>query len=166
MTLSATSSILTTLRNRQTAVNWQQLLTRIIEAFDCSTGTIHILDRDTQLLKLQAQQGIPPFLLPKMSAIPIGKGMAGIAAERRQPVEMCNLQTDESGVARPAAKETKVEGSIAVPMLLKGELYGTLGIAKPVPYDFTEEETDDLMKIGEEMSRYIQANPTQHAETL
>jgi len=160
MALSSTSSILATLRNKHTAINWQQLLTDIIGAYDCSTGTIHILDKDTQLLKLQAQQGIPPFLLPKMAAIPIGKGMAGIAAERKQPVEMCNLQTDESGVARPAAKETKVEGSIAVPMLLDGELYGTLGIAKPVPYDFTEEETKDLMKIGEEMSRYIQANPT------
>ena len=163
MALSTTSSILATLQNKQTAVNWQQLLTEIIEAFDCTTGTIHILNRDTQLLTLQAQQGIPPFLLPKMAAIPIGKGMAGIAAERKQPVEMCNLQTDESGVARPAAKETKVEGSIAVPMLLNGELYGTLGIAKPVPYDFTEEETNELMKIGEEMSHYIQANPTQVA---
>jgi hypothetical protein len=40
---------------------------------------------------------------------------------------MCNLQIDDSGVARPAAKETKVEGSIAVPMLLEGKLYGTLG---------------------------------------
>ena len=54
--------------------------------------------------------------------------------------EICNLQTDDSGVARPAARETKVEGSIAVPMLLNGTLYGTFGIAKPVAYDFTKEE--------------------------
>lgn len=155
------SSILSSLQNKEAEVNWQQLLTDIIAAFGCTTGTIHILDRNTNLLMLQAQQGIPDFLLPKMSAIPIGKGMAGIAAERRQAVEMCNLQTDESGVARPAAKETKVEGSIAAPMLLDGELYGTLGIAKPVPYDFTEEETNDLMKIGEELSRYVRDNAIQ-----
>ena len=78
--------------------------------------------------------------------------MAGIAAERREPVEMCNLQTDDSGVARPAAKETKVEGSIAVPMMLEGKLYGVFGIAKPVPYDFTEEEITELNKIGQAMS--------------
>ncbi len=81
--------------------------------------------------------------------------MAGIAAERRQPVEMCNLQTDDSGVARPAAKETKVEGSIAVPMLLDGILYGTLGVAKPVPYNFKEEEVADLLNIGTAVSRWI-----------
>ena len=157
-----TSSILTTLRNQESVVNWQQLLSDIISSFGCSTGTIHIFDRETKILRLQAQQGIPPFLLPKMAEIPIGKGMAGIAAERREPVKMCNLQTDDSGVARPAAKETKVEGSIAVPMLLDRDLYGTLGIAKLVPYDFTEEEKDTLIKIGEEMSRYIRAHASPH----
>ncbi|GGK74257.1 GAF domain-containing protein [Rufibacter glacialis] len=154
--MATTSTILATLRQDDSKLNWQQLLSDIISAFDCSTGTIHTLDKESELLKLQAHQGIPDFLLPKMTEIPIGKGMAGIAAERRLAVEMCNLQKDDSGVARPAAKETKVEGSIAVPMLLDGELYGTLGIAKPVPYDFTEDEKQSLLEIGEEMSRRIQ----------
>lgn len=149
----------------QPTTNWQQLLSDVIAAFGCTTGTIHLLDQETNLLKLQAQQGIPDFLLPKMAEIPIGKGMAGIAAERRQPVEMCNLQTDASGVARPAAKETKVEGSIAVPMLLDGALYGTLGIAKPVPYDFTEEEVNDLLEIATEIACSVSAKSAQPASS-
>ncbi|MGS0528137.1 GAF domain-containing protein [Zobellia nedashkovskayae] len=109
------------------------------------------------MLQIQAHKGIPPFLIPKLSIIPIGKGMAGIAAERKEAVEMCNLQTDDSGVARRAAKETKVEGSIAVPMLLEGQLFGTLGVAKPVSYDFTEDERNNLLKIGEAMSKALLA---------
>lgn len=142
----------------QPSVNWEDVLSNIIPSFECTTGTIHFLEAETSLLKLQAQIGIPDFLIPKLSKIPIGKGMAGIAAERRQPVEMCNLQTDDSGVARPSAKETKVEGSIVVPLLLNDILYGTLGIAKPIPYDFTEDEQSDLLKIGEEMSRVLRSN--------
>ncbi len=141
----------------QPNVDWQQLLESVITSFDCSTGTLHFLNQETELLQIQAHKGIPPFLIPKLSTIPIGKGMAGIAAERKEAVEMCNLQTDDSGVARPAAKETKVEGSIAVPMLLDGKLYGTLGIAKPVPYDFTEEERRNLLEIGEAMSKALLA---------
>ena len=137
---------------KQQELNWQSLLEEIITAFDCSTGTLHFLNKDTNLLQVQAHKGIPDFLIPKLSTIPVGKGMAGIAAERREPVEMCNLQTDESGVARPAAKETKVEGSIAVPMMLDEKLYGVYGIAKPVPYDFTEDEIIQLKKIGQAMS--------------
>lgn len=154
--MSTVSSILNHLKENPSPLDFQHFLSDIISAFDCSTGTIHTLNDDNHLLELQAQQGIPDFLLPKMSVIPIGKGMAGIAAERRKPVEMCNLQTDDSGVARPAAKETKVEGSIAAPMMLEGKLYGTLGIAKPVPYDFTQEENESLMRIGEEVSRILQ----------
>ena len=153
--MNNTISIFESIKETKGDLNWQELLESIISAFDCTTGTIHTLDNETNLLMLKAQKGIPEFLLPKMSVIPIGKGMAGIAAERRQPVEMCNLQTDASGVARPAAKETKVEGSIAAPMMLEGELFGTLGIAKPVPYDFTKEESEALLKIGEEISRRI-----------
>lgn len=138
---------------QQTPVDWQKVLSECIACFGCSTGTLHFLEADSDILKLQAQIGIPPFLLPKVSQIPIGKGMAGIAAERREPVEMCNLQTDTSGVARPAAKETKVEGSIAVPIMLDGALYGTLGIAKPVSYEFTEDERRELMVIGAEIAK-------------
>jgi L-methionine (R)-S-oxide reductase len=141
-----------------TELDWETILKETISAFGCSTGTIHVLDHNTQLLMLKAQQGIPEFLLPKMVQIPIGKGMAGIAAERRQAVEMCNLQTDDSGVARPAAKETKVEGSIAVPMLLDGELYGVLGVAKPVSYDFKPEEREALLAIGSEISKKLVRN--------
>jgi L-methionine (R)-S-oxide reductase len=138
-------------------VNWQQMLTEILRVFDCTTGSIHLWDPEKEVLVMRSSQGIPDFLLPKIMAIPIGKGIAGIAALRREPVQLCNLQTDESGVARPAAKETKVEGSIAAPMLCNGQLYGTLGVAKPVPYDFTEEETAELLAIGKAIGKKLSA---------
>ncbi|PZX49154.1 GAF domain-containing protein [Algoriphagus chordae] len=156
--MNNSESIINSIKETSGDINWKELLESIISAFDCSTGTLHRLDTESNLLMLKSQVGIPDFLLPKMSSIPIGKGMAGIAAERKKPVEMCNLQTDDSGVARPAAKETKVEGSIAVPMLLEGKLYGVLGIAKSVPYDFTESESEELLKIGEEIARSISSS--------
>ncbi|MEP2237253.1 MAG: GAF domain-containing protein [Maribacter sp.] len=139
---------------KKDTTNWDNLLKLILAYFDCSTGTLHFLDENS-LLQLQSQVGIPEFLIPKLSTIPIGKGMAGIAAERRKPVEMCNLQTDDSGVARPSAKDTKVEGSLAAPLMHNDNLYGTIGIAKPVPYDFTETEMELLMQIGELISQKL-----------
>jgi L-methionine (R)-S-oxide reductase len=156
-----TQSILQSLSVDHATFDWDQLLNEILTTFDCSTGTIHTLDRSTNLLHLKAYKGIPEFLLPKMTVIPIGKGMAGVAAQRREPVQICNLQTDESGVARPSARDTKMEGSMTAPLMLDGELYGTLGIAKPVPYDFTQEETDALMEIGKALSRRIREQETQ-----
>ena len=50
------------------------------------------------LLHLEAHAGgIPAHLLPVIQRIPVGKGIAGLAVERQEPVDMCNLQTDSSG---------------------------------------------------------------------
>ncbi len=136
-------------------LNWDNILTKILKSFDCTTGSIHVLNQETNVLHIKAHKGIPEFLLPKMTIVPVGKGMAGVAAERMEPVQICNLQTDDSGIARPSAKDTKVEGAITAPLIFNGKLYGTLGIAKSVPYDFTEEETESLMKIGEVLAQKI-----------
>lgn len=131
------------------------VLEKLLQSFDCQVGTIHSLDRDTGMLKLRARRGVPDVILDKVRLIPIGKGMAGIAAERKQAVQICNLQTDNSGVAKPMAKETKMEGSVAAPMLNGGVLYGTLGVAKPVAYEFTQEEMDTLMSVGALIANYL-----------
>jgi L-methionine (R)-S-oxide reductase len=133
----------------------EAVLAKVLEAFQCPVGTIHSLDPASGMLKLRALKGIPPSILDKVRVIPIGKGMAGIAAERKQPVQVCNLQTDASGVAKPSAKDTKMEGSITVPMLQQGNLRGTLGVAKPVPYEFSEDETRVLMEAGSLISGYL-----------
>jgi putative methionine-R-sulfoxide reductase with GAF domain len=127
---------------------WPPLLDAVLAAFDCSTGTIHTLDPDSGKLALAAQRGIPGELMPMITSIPIGKGIAGAAAERREAVQLCNLQTDDSGVARPDAKKTQVSGSIAIPLLSGDELKGTLGIGKFIPYEFTADDIASLWQIG------------------
>lgn len=114
--------------------------------FDCQTGTVHLLKEG--LLRLAAHVNIPPPLLPIIDTVPIGKGIAGLAAERREPVSLCNLQTDTSGQARPNAKQTGMEGSLAVPMLVEGDLRGVFGIAKASAHDWTEAEKAELLEIA------------------
>lgn len=135
--------------------NWSQFLDNIVSDFGCTTGTLHRFDPVDNHLKLVASRRIPEVLMPVVQSIPIGKGIAGAAAERRAPIEMCNLQTDTSGVAKPGAKQTQVQGSLAVPVLDGDRLCGTLGIGKMVPYDFTEEEKSKLMKLASDISRTL-----------
>ena len=132
------------------------VLDQVLKRFDCVTGTIHALNRATGLLELRVQRGIPAVIMDKVTRIPIGKGMAGLAAERKEPVQVCNLQTDTSGQAKPGAKETKMAGSVAVPMLVDGALLrGVLGVAKPVAYEFTASDQALLLQIGELIGRQL-----------
>jgi L-methionine (R)-S-oxide reductase len=146
---STLDNLILAIQRKNEGNDWHSWLRQILEYFDCTTGTIHLLDEETGHLQLKSQVGVPDFLLPKMSQIPIGKGMAGIAAERKEPVQVCNLQTDESGVVRPGAKDTQVEGAITIPLLREGKLYGTLGIAKKEPHEFSDDETAQILQVGQ-----------------
>ena len=130
------------------AVDWQAVLDAAIADFNGTTGTLHRLDPIIGMLTLVAQRGIPPQIMPMIQTIPVGKGIAGVAAERREPVELCNLQADLGGVAKAGARATNVQGSLAVPCLLGDQLCGTLGVGMMTPHDFTEEEKARLMDIG------------------
>jgi len=126
----------------------QAVLDESIRAFDCQAGTLHWLDAQSGMLKLAAHRNIPDMIVQLASTVPIGKGIAGLAAQNREPVSLCNLQTDTSGQARPAAKSTGMEGSIAVPMLLAGELRGVLGVAKASAHDWSDSEKALLLAIA------------------
>ena len=135
--------------NQASPFSWSDFLDQTISSFGCTTGTLHRLDPADGHLKLVAHRGIPEALMPVIQSIPVGKGIAGAAAQRKEPVELCNLQTDTSGVAKPGAKQTHVQGSLAVPVLDVGSrLCGTLGIGKLTPYEFSAEEKDRLTETA------------------
>jgi L-methionine (R)-S-oxide reductase len=129
------------------------VLAAALAQYGCQTGTVHVL-RDGQL-KLSAYVNIPAQLVPIIETVPIGKGIAGLAAERREAVSLCNLQTDTSGQARPNAKQTGMEGAVAVPMLVDGDLRGVFGIAKVTAYDWSDAEKAEIMELAAELGRRI-----------
>ncbi len=125
-----------------------EALKLVLAAFKSETGTIHKLEAEKQLLHLAAQVGLPPFMLDVVKTIPVGKGIAGATAARGEPVTMCNLQTDTSGVAKPGAKQTGVGGALCVPIRTGDKITGTLGIGTQRPYEYTAAETQTLEEIG------------------
>jgi GAF domain-containing protein len=123
-------------------------LSRILKQFGADSGTIHLMSGDGLLHLKAASAGIPQFVLDTVRTIPVGKGMAGLAVERKEPVTACNIQTDTSGDVRSGAKSTGLQGSIVVPILRDGAAIGALGIANRQERTFTEAETELLLKAG------------------
>ena len=127
------------------------LLRLTLDQFEADTGTLHRLGQDG-LLHLEAWAGsIPDELLPVIRTIPVGKGIAGLAVERNEAVDLCNLQTDQSGTARPGARQTGVRGSICIPVRARGKAVGALGIATEAERAFSEQEIALLMEVGRVM---------------
>jgi signal transduction protein with GAF and PtsI domain len=129
-------------------------LDQAIAEFGCQAGTVHLLADG--VLVLAASRNIPEFVVGLVSVVPVGKGIAGLAAERREPVSLCNLQTDTSGQARPNAKATGMEGSVAVPAIDEGGvLRGVLGIAKAEAYDWSDAEKKRLAELAAGLANHV-----------
>jgi L-methionine (R)-S-oxide reductase len=125
----------------------QQALDEIIGRFGADTGTIHLIEDG--VLTLKAHHGLPPHVAEIVAKVPVGKGMAGLAAERNEPVSSCNIQQDRSGDVRPGAKATGVHGAVAVPIRDgNGAVVGVLGVGVHRDYEYTAEETERLLREG------------------
>ncbi|MBP6824333.1 MAG: GAF domain-containing protein [Acidobacteria bacterium] len=130
--------------------NLQERLEEIVGEFAADTGSIHLLENGVLILK--AHIGLPPHIVPVVSVVPIGKGMAGQAAERNEPVSVCNLQTDDSGKFPSGAKATGVNGAIVVPIRdADGQMKGTLGIGVHRDYEYSAEEIERLLKLAADL---------------
>jgi L-methionine (R)-S-oxide reductase len=127
----------------------QDVLEEILRRFGADTGTIHRLDGD--VLVLEAEIGLPPPVVAIVSRVPVGKGMAGLAAERNAPVSSCNIQVDTTGDVRPGARQTGVNGAIVVPIRdAGGAVRGTLGIGVHREYEYGAGE---IAALTEEAAR-------------
>jgi L-methionine (R)-S-oxide reductase len=122
----------------------QAQLEQIVKQFKADTGTVHLIENGVLILK--AHQGIPPPVVKLVGEVPVGKGMAGLAAQKNEPISSCNIQSDNTGNVRPGALQTGVNGAIVVPIRdSKGQVRGALGIAVHREYTYSEAETHQLL---------------------
>jgi signal transduction protein with GAF and PtsI domain len=133
--------------------DYDQALRAILTDFGAQIGTIHTLEPDGMLHMKAHTPGIPEPVLAASRVIPIGKGIAGLAVERKAPVNLCNLQKDQSGDARPGAKATGAMGSLCVPLMDGERAVGALGIASMGERQFTKDEEDRLLAYGRELAK-------------
>jgi L-methionine (R)-S-oxide reductase len=98
-------------------------------------GTVHVLS-ETGELHLAAALKIPEKVQEIVRRIPKGKGKAGLAWERNEPVSTCNIQSDGSGQVRPGARAIDARAGVALPVTdARGEVRAVVGIA------YSEEKT-------------------------
>jgi L-methionine (R)-S-oxide reductase len=70
----------------------------------------------------------------------VGKGMAGVCAQRRAPVAFADLKTDTSDIPHPEDRDSGSRGSLILPILSadRSSLIAVVGIGFAMPREFTE----------------------------
>ena len=125
----------------------QQWLESVVAQLGASAGTVHVQRGED--LYLTAAHNIPPHVVAIVAHVPHGKGMAGVAQVKKQPVQTCNLQTDETGNIKPGAKAVDAQAAIALPVLNEaGTVRAVVGIAWNKEGEIGQDEETTLMKLA------------------
>ncbi len=133
----------------------QKALDDAIAHLNADSGTIHIKDPERMVLLLAASTNIPAPVLDIVREVPWGKGMAGLAVERLQPVSVCNIQSTTSGDVRPGARATGVHGALVVPMLAGGHAVGAFGIGCVGDREFNADESAWLLDFAGRLAEQL-----------
>jgi L-methionine (R)-S-oxide reductase len=106
----------------------QHWLEALIAQLGGVAGTVHVQRGED--LYLTAAHNIPPNVVAIVAHVPHGKGMAGAAQVKKQPVQTCNLQTDDTGTVKPGAKAVDAQAAVALPVFDgTGTVSAVVGIA-------------------------------------
>ena len=120
-------------------------LENLLAEHGATSGTVHLFQDGG--LRLAAAVNIPPPVQQLVAWVPRGKGMAGLALERREPILTCNLKEDRTGNVKPGAKAVDARAAVAIPVDDDaGNVRAVVGIAFPEERDFSPAELEQLQR--------------------
>ena len=146
--MSAVDLSETVLKNARPEV--EAWLAEFVERNGGFVGSVHLSESAEEgEIVLVASHNLPVSVRNGTAVIPIGKGMAGTAAQRRAPVAISDFQTDTTGVAVRAGRAAGSMGSLTLPVFDEEDdtrLVAVVGLGFTEQRDFTAEE---MTKYGD-----------------
>jgi len=111
-------------------------------------GTVHVVTAPDELT-LAAAVRIPDMVKQIVQKVPRGKGMAGLALERDEPISTCNIKTDSTGQVRPGARAVDAKAGVALPVHdAGGKVRAVVGVAFTDEKALSESELADLARAA------------------
>lgn len=115
-------------------------LANFLATFGGVAGSVHLVRGDD--LVMAAAVNLPEPVRAATAVVPRGKGMAGLAWERAEPVQTCNLKTDDTGDVRPGARAVAAQAAVALPVHGGDGVVAVVGIAFLGERELTAAEID------------------------
>lgn len=123
-------------------VQWcDEWLAEYLRTVGAVAGSVHFVEGVG--LRLAGAVNLPEKVQAVVEWVPRGKGMAGQALERGEPVFTCNLKEDSSGALRPGAKAVDAQAGVAMPVRNGSNvIVAIVGFAFAEQRDFTKADLE------------------------
>lgn len=144
----------TVLRNaRPDIAAW---LTAFVERHGGSLGSVHLPNPEHEgEILLVAAHNLSPAVQNGTSVIPIGKGMAGTAAQRGTAVAVSDFQADTTGVAVKAGRAAGSRGSLTLPVFDPADGTRLLAVVGLGFHEVREFEDEEIAVYGKDAATVL-----------
>jgi PAS domain S-box-containing protein len=141
----------------------RELIGRIRDALAADTVVILLLTDDESQLAVRAAYGLEEEVARGIR-IPVGRGIAGRIAARREALILDDLGSVE--IASPVLREKGLCALLGVPLMVEGRLIGVVHVGTLRPRTFSEDETRLLRLVADRIAVAIDHARLYEAERL
>jgi len=127
----------------------ESVLNAVLRVINLSSGCVHILDEESESLKLVVQENLSRRVCKLLERFELGEGVIGQTAVLAESLLVNDTKADRR-LARPVAIE-KIDSMATFPLIGRGgTVRGVMTLFNPVPRRFTEHEKSMLTGDGNE----------------
>lgn len=136
----------------------REILISILKVIKAEAGSILEIDQKNKVLFFRAVAGSGSDRLPQF-IVPIGQGVVGYVAEAKQPLVVNKVQENKIYLkAIEKAVDFEAKNLVAVPILIRGQVFGVLELLNRYgAEEFSLEDVELLTYACEMASKAIEA---------
>ena len=123
------------------------------DAFGCDQASLMLFDRDADVLEVRAVSGkhVPEGVLGTRQ--PVGKGIAGWVAQKREPLLITPSMTPLAGLD---LRKKDLSAAMVVPVILRDELVGVINVSSRAQnFEFDADDMRALQAFAENIGAAI-----------
>ena len=118
---------------------FQAITSTCLEIFKCHQSSLMLLNSETNMLEMKAATGHVDREKLAQIRQPVGKGIAGYVAERKQPV-ILGSNVDPARYPGLVIQTMQLTAAMVVPIMVRDELVGVLNISSREPETTYQDE--------------------------
>lgn len=135
------------------------ILDVIVQEFDTEFGSLMLLNREKNVLKLfaatsQLESAIKYFDDSSQVLIPVGEGIAGLAAKEKESILIPDTDNDKRFVPRSTGR--LIRSLLCVPLVSRGQVLGVVNLSSPLKGAFSEKDQRIMKIVGDQAALAIE----------
>ncbi|MCB1774956.1 MAG: GAF domain-containing protein, partial [Gammaproteobacteria bacterium] len=132
----------------------QTIVSSVKKAISCDVCSVYLTDPDARSHVLAATDGLRQEAVGKV-ALPLGRGLVGLVAERAEPVNISDAPSHPRYLRVTETGETQYCGFLGVPIIQNRKVLGVLVVRQQAQRAFVEDEVTFLFTLAAQLAGAI-----------